>query len=121
MVDTVDFLASNMVGMHFKRFPNLIPEYTSKWMASGNIWLQRTCLLYQLKYKENTNTSLLYSWIHSLMDSKEFFIQKAIGWILREYSKTAPAEVIDFIHNTNLKPLSKREGLKWMKNKGIIE
>jgi 3-methyladenine DNA glycosylase AlkD len=54
----------------------------------------------------------MFSYILKLKDSKEFFIQKAIGWILRQYSKTHPDEVLRFVHSTELKPLSKREALK---------
>ncbi len=110
--DTIDFIAANLVGYYFKNFPEQIPIITSKWMASGNIWLQRTCILFQLKYKKETAPALLFSFIEPLTSSKEFFIQKAIGWALREYAKTNAQAVIDFVNSTPLKPLSKREALR---------
>ena len=110
--DSVDFLSANMFGYMFQRFPVLIPEYTENWMASENMWLQRTSILFQLKYKEATDLELLSNFIHQLSSSKEFFIQKAIGWELREYSKTNPQWVIDFVENNKLASLSKREALK---------
>jgi len=110
--DTVDFIAANLVGAHFKRFPELIPVYTKKWMDSGNIWLQRSALLFQLKYKKNTDTELLFVLIEKLKDSKEFFIRKAIGWVLREYSKTDPVTVCGFVDSHQLQPLSRKEALK---------
>ena len=81
-------------------------------MKSDNIWLQRTFLIFQLKYKEEININLLTDYILQLKDTKEFFINKAIGWILREYTRTNPEWVIDFVNKHELSNLSKREALK---------
>jgi 3-methyladenine DNA glycosylase AlkD len=110
--DTVDYLAAKPVGYILKGHPDLIDKYIKKWMDSGNMWLQRTCLLFQLKYKKDTDYNLLFSLSKELSGSKEFFIQKAIGWALREYSKTNPESVQNFIDNNHLAPLSVREGLR---------
>ena len=118
--DTVDYIAAILMGNYFKTYPQNIITKTNKWMNSGNIWLQRCCLLFQLKYKANTDTQLLEKFISELSVSKEFFIQKAIGWILREYSKTNPSYVVNFVDKTKLANLSKREALLWMKNKGML-
>jgi len=118
--DSVDGIASWLVGEHFKKYPEIRNEYIDKWMKSGNMWLQRTCLLFQLNYKQDTDVMLMGHLIVSLADSQEFFIRKAIGWILREYSKTDPQAVINFVENNELSPLSKREAYKWMKNQGKI-
>jgi 3-methyladenine DNA glycosylase AlkD len=116
--DTIDFIASNLVGVHFQRFPDAIKPYTTQWMNSGNRWLQRVCLLFQLKYKQKTDLELLDQFIKELHGSKEFFINKAIGWILREYSKTDRHWVLDYVerYKADLAPLSQREALKWLKN-----
>ncbi|MCX6583887.1 MAG: DNA alkylation repair protein [Candidatus Aminicenantes bacterium] len=119
--DTVDFIAANLVGTHFKRFPHLVGPYTAKWLASGNMWLQRTALLFQLKYKAGTDVELMFQIIRQLADSKEFFIRKAIGWALREYSKTNPAAVIKFVESHPLSNLSKREALKVIARKSNRE
>jgi len=110
--DTVDGLAGWIVGDLFKKYPELIVPVTSGWMDSENVWLQRTCILFQLKYKKDTDLELLYGFIDRLSGSKVFWIQKAIGWILREYSKTDPGEVIRYVGSHQLAPLSKREALK---------
>ncbi len=110
--DTVDGIATKIVGEMFRKRPELILPVTEKWMVSGNIWLQRSALLFQLKYKSETDTDLLFRYIQELEGSKEFFINKAIGWALREYSKTDPARVLGFVNGHNLAPLSKREALK---------
>ncbi len=115
--DTVDYIASNLVGVHLKMYPDLIKPYTEKWMDSGNMWLKRTAILFQLKYKKETDLVLLSGYIHRLQGSKEFFINKAIGWILREYSKTDRDWVIHFVKNNELANLSKREALKWLDRK----
>lgn len=112
--DTVDMLAQKEVGEIAKRFPVVIDEYIESWNTSENIWLQRSSLLFQLKYKEQTDEDLLYRYIRNLADSREFFIQKAIGWVLREYSKTNPESVRIFINNHRLAPLSVREGSKYL-------
>lgn len=112
--DTVDWLAK-LVGIHFKLFPNLIVPVTGRWMASGNFWLQRVCLIFQLSYREKTDFDLMKKYILQVAGSREFFLQKGSGWALRQYSKTNPQGVIDFIEtNPHLPPLTKREGLKWL-------
>ncbi len=112
--DTVDGLAVWHVGEHFRKYPDLIRDYTSRWMKSGNIWLQRTCLIFQLMYREETDFELLQSFIIPLSGSKEFFIQKAIGWSLRQYSRTNSKGVLDFVDRQPLADLSYREATRTM-------
>lgn len=112
--DSIDLIAPSLVGFHFQQYPEERSNYINKWIASENIWLQRTCILFQLKYKLNTDTRLLSGIILKLKDSKEFFIRKAIGWILREYSKTDPGFVIRFVQTHELSGLSHREAIKWL-------
>ena len=110
--DTVDYIAANVGGPYFLKFPEQRDESVKQWINSKNLWLQRTALLFQLKYKNRLDTGFLEYVISELNDSKEFFINKAIGWILRQHSKTDPQWVIDFVNRTELDPLSKREALK---------
>lgn len=112
--DTVDFIAANLVGKHLLNFPGLIEQMNKKWISSENMWLNRTALLFQLKYKNDMDAKLLKQNILKCRDSKEFFIRKAIGWVLREYSKTNPVWVSEFVDSITLSPLSKREALKWI-------
>jgi 3-methyladenine DNA glycosylase AlkD len=118
--DTVDFISAVLVGIHFQKYPEQIVPYTDKWMKSGNKWLQRSSLLFQLKYKKKTDLDLMTNYIERLQGSKEFFINKAIGWVLREYSKTDPKWAVDYVGRSKLAPLSRREALKWMERKKII-
>ncbi len=110
--DTVDRIAKNLTGRYFESFPENRERYLQKWVRSDNIWLRRTALLFQLGYKENTDAVLLFDLINQLKDIDEFFIQKAIGWSLREYSKVEPKVVEEFIQNHDFSSLSTREGMK---------
>lgn len=112
--DTVDLLASGAAAALLRNYPELQDECGNKWIASENMWLNRTAILFQLHYKDTTDEYRLYRYIRMHAGSKEFFIQKAIGWALREYSKFNPASVEAFIDKEELMPLSRREGLKWL-------
>ena len=111
--DSVDTLAGHSVGTHFKRFPKVREKYLKKWRKSDNFWLRRTVLLFQLGYKKDTDFDLLCKIIQDNLGSDEFFINKAIGWALRQYAHTNPAPVKKFVKATKeLHPLSRREALK---------
>jgi 3-methyladenine DNA glycosylase AlkD len=112
--DTVDAIAPKPVGTIAEKYPEVIAETINRWAIDDYLWLRRAAILFQLKYKGQTNAELLYRYIKQNADSKEFFIQKAIGWALREYSKTNPASVKEFIEGTKLAPLSVREGSKYL-------
>ncbi|HHW92072.1 MAG TPA: DNA alkylation repair protein [Firmicutes bacterium] len=112
--DTVDNLAQHPVGTIALKYPEVIPATIVGWAFGNHLWLQRAALLFQLKYKERTDERLLYAFIKRHSASKEFFIQKAIGWALREYSKTNPESVRKFIANNELPKLSVREGSKYI-------
>ncbi len=109
--DTVDWI-NKLVGLHFRRFPTLIKPVTERWMASENFWLQRVCLIFQLTYKDKTDTVLLFDYVQRVADSKEFFLQKGAGWALRQYGKTNPTAVQTFVNSNRLAPLTRREALK---------
>ena len=113
--DTVDLIATNLVGTHFRRFPEDREKLVAAWRDDQNMWLVRTTLLFQLKYKDETDAELLASLIRQHAGWKEFFIEKAIGWTLRQYGKYNPAWVLDFVDNNTLAPLSRREALKHLK------
>lgn len=111
--DSVDYIATKLLAPYFLKFPEQQQIYVDKWLASGNLWLQRSAVIFQLQYKDKTDTQLLSYAIQNLLGSKEFFINKAIGWALRNYSRTNPRWVVDFVNATpNLHALSKREALR---------
>jgi len=110
--DSVDHIASECLTDYFKIFPEQIFPVTSTWNTSNNMWLQRSSIMFQKAFKQKTDTALLSQYIINRKDSKEFFIRKAIGWALREYSKTNPAWVKQFVKENKLHSLSEREALK---------
>ena len=110
--DTVDFIAATLVGHFLTKHPKRIATTTKAWCASGNMWLNRTAILFQLKYKDKTDFALLQRLIEPHRGSKEFFHQKAIGWSLRQYAYTDPKAVVAYVKRTELKPLSRREAMK---------
>lgn len=114
--DSVDMLATHIASALFQNYPQQMAPYINRWRNSDDIWLRRTALLYQLKFKQQTDIGLLFEIILENQHDKEFFIQKAIGWALREYSKTDPTAVIKFIDDEEIDGLAKREGLKWLRD-----
>ena len=110
--DTVDSIAGGTVGVHFRRFPEVREKYLAKWRASDNFWLRRTTILFQLNYKKETDFDLLCDIICENLNSREFFINKAIGWSLRQYARVDPNAVKKFVNSTALHPLSRREAMK---------
>ncbi|SFB03079.1 MULTISPECIES: DNA alkylation repair protein [unclassified Bacillus (in: firmicutes)] len=112
--DTVDALAAKPVGKIAEKYPDVIESTIEPWAEHEDMWLRRTAILFQLKFKGKTDEERLYRIILKNNESKEFFIQKAIGWVLREYSKTNPQSVGTFIKNHQLAPLSVREGSKYI-------
>lgn len=112
--DSIDTISPNLVGQLYLSFPSEVLPVIMQWAVSENLWLNRAAILFQLKYKSKTDTALLSKIINLNKDTKEFFKNKAIGWILREYSKTNSSWVSEFIRNTQLHSLSVREGSKYI-------
>ncbi len=110
--DSVDTIAKYILGEYLLEFPLETENVIERFSNSENMWLNRNALLFQLGYKQKTNFDLLKSECEKHKNSNEFFIQKAIGWALREYGKTNPEAVRNFVANTNLKSLSTKEALK---------
>lgn len=112
--DTVDFLATHLLGFLGLNHIESMQGTMLIWSRSSNIWIARSSLLFQLKYKTQTDTDLLAACILNNATSEEFFIRKVIGWILREYSKTNAEWVSAFIKENTLSSLSVREGSKYL-------
>lgn len=110
--DSVDFLAKHMLGNYLLAFPDEIPKVVKRFSDSENMWLNRSAILFQLGYKSKTDEKLLFEECRKHASNKEFFIRKAIGWALREYAKTNPEAVVEFVFKNRLSPLSEREALK---------
>ena len=109
--DSIDSL-SPLIGFVYLKYPIYSEKFINKWMNSDIFWLIRISIIFQLKYKNNTNIELLSKSILNNKNSNEFFINKAIGWALREYSKTNPSWVLEFVKSNKLSNLSEREALR---------
>ncbi|MCG3089766.1 DNA alkylation repair protein [Sporosarcina cyprini] len=114
--DSVDAIAPAFVGHIVKKDRALGERMMLEWSDADNMWVNRSAILHQLKFKGDTDTDLLFRIIRKHTGSGEFFIQKAIGWVLREYAKTDPVTVRTFVDENELKPLSRREALKHIGN-----
>ena len=112
--DTIDFL-DRLVGSIIARFPET-KEIILAWSCDEDIWLRRLAINHQLLRKEETDTELLENILVNNLGQTEFFINKAIGWALRDYSKTNPDWVRDFIerYRAEMVALSIREGSKYL-------
>lgn len=110
--DSVDHINGLIAGPYFQQYPDLLKPVTKKWNQSENIWLQRSSIIFQKAYRQKTDTVILSAYIKHCSGSREFFIQKGIGWALREYAKTDPTWVQHFVATNDLPALSKREALK---------
>ncbi|MET7621383.1 DNA alkylation repair protein [Streptomyces sp. NPDC005408] len=111
--DTVDALASHVVGPLVTADPRL-KSVMDSWIEDDDLWVARTALLHQLRHKDATDTGRLFAYCLRRADHPDFFIRKAIGWCLREYAKSDPDAVREFVerHRDRLAPLSVREALK---------
>ena len=112
--DTIDFL-DRLAGGIIAGFPETRPVIL-QWSRDEDIWLRRLAIDHQLLRKDQTDQHLLEQILVNNLDQTEFFINKAVGWALRDYSKTNPEWVKNFIrqHHGKMAPLSIREASKYL-------
>jgi 3-methyladenine DNA glycosylase AlkD len=117
--DTVDFLSTSLLGALVRRHRALLDTAVDKWIDDDDMWVRRSALLCQLKWKSDTDERRLFRYVRQRCHENEFFIRKASGWALREYSKTAPDAVRAFVrdNDTQLSTLTKIEALKYIDRK----
>jgi 3-methyladenine DNA glycosylase AlkD len=112
--DYVDVIASRRIGFLLRRYPRALKPQLRRWSRDGDMWRRRTAILAQLGFKRETDLELLYDCIEPNLEDSQFFIRKAIGWALRQYAWSNPAEVRRYVraHRDRLSGLSVREALK---------
>jgi 3-methyladenine DNA glycosylase AlkD len=112
--DYVDDVAAHRIGPILKDHPTSLRRTMLAWSKSANMWKRRSSIICQLMLKEETDPTLLYACIEPSLGSREFFLQKAIGWALRQYAWTEPAAIKRYVrlNQHRLSPLSRREALK---------
>lgn len=121
--DFTDPIASWLVGRALLENEEQMRPLIETYVDDEDFWIRRTALLAHLGHKEKTNHKALFRYCLELAPEKEFFIRKAIGWALREYSKAEPERVRDFLkkNSKTLSPLSYKEGAKHLAKLGLIE
>lgn len=112
--DTVDILDRVVGSLVYEK--QELEKITLQWSLSDNIWLRRVAIDHQLLRKEKTNTQLMEKILLHNLNQTEFFTNKAIGWTLRDYSKTNPTWVTCFIEKNKerMAELSIKEASKYL-------
>jgi 3-methyladenine DNA glycosylase AlkD len=112
--DLVDGIATHLVRDLLVTYPADMRAVLLRWSTGEDLWLRRTSIICQVSLRGATDTTLLTACIAANLSDKDFFIRKAIGWALREYSKARPDWVRQYVteHASDLSGLSKREALK---------
>ena len=112
--DLVDTIATHHLSAILASDPKPMRRTMLEWSRDANMWKRRSAILCQLPFKAKTDLALLYACIEPSLASREFFLRKAIGWALRSYAWTDPAEVARWVeaNRDRLSPLSVREALK---------
>lgn len=112
--DITDEVAAHLIGTALAGNHDLLKTMLKQWIVDECFWIRRTALLAQLNYKKKTDFMLLVNLILTVNHEKEFFIRKAIGWALRELSKTDANLVRSWVedHKKQLSYLSYSQALK---------
>ncbi|MGD0282395.1 MAG: DNA alkylation repair protein [Dissulfurispiraceae bacterium] len=113
--DHVDGITNHLVDAVLRKDRRTY-EYLKRWSKSDNFWMRRAALISQLLlFREGKgDRKLFFSFAERMIEEKEFFIRKAIGWALREMSKAEPGAVFDFLMKVKDRGsgLTLREGSK---------
>ena len=112
--DTIDFLCKVIGDVELR--DSRVKELMLEWSKNDNIWIKRTAIEHQLNLKDKTDYELLEKIIINCFGTDEFFINKAIGWALREYSKINSTWVKEFInrYKNQMSDLSIKEASKYI-------
>jgi 3-methyladenine DNA glycosylase AlkD len=121
--DYVDVIASHQIGGLLLRHPKEMAKTLRAWSRGDDMWLRRTSIIAQLRFRRDLDLQLLYDCIEPSMDSREFFLRKAIGWSLRQHARIDAREVLRYVttHRARLSGLSKREALKAALRSGTLK
>jgi 3-methyladenine DNA glycosylase AlkD len=116
--DYVDWTAIRLVGSVLREHPREITPVVRRWSRDANLWRRRAAIICQVGAKGDTDFALLDACIRANLGDRELFVRKAIGWALREHSKTDGELVRRYVaeHEDDLSPLSRREALKWLEH-----
>ena len=114
--DYVDTIAIHLIGDLLWKYPSDMKAELHRWIRDEHLWIRRSAVLAQNRYKDETDEGMLFDFCRLCMEEKTFWMRKAIGWALRDYSKTKPASVRQFVEE-NRERMSKvtlREAVKYI-------
>ncbi len=112
--DLVDPIATHQLGDVLRTDPSRLSKLMRRWSRDDDMWKRRAAILCQIRFKRDTDLTLLYDCIEPNLADTQFFIRKAIGWALRQYAWSDPREVKRYVtaNRERLSGLSVREALK---------
>lgn len=112
--DVVDAVAAHLLGELLRKEPRAMRREMLAWARCDDLWKRRSAILCQLGFREGTDAALLHACIEPSLDSREFFLRKAIGWALRQHARTDPDGVRRYVAENagRLSGLSRREATK---------
>jgi 3-methyladenine DNA glycosylase AlkD len=118
--DFVDRVAIHCVGVALRSSRRVVGGTMKGWIEDECMWMRRSAILCQVGHRQDTDEEMLFDFCLRRCGEKEFFIRKAIGWALREYSYTSPDGVARFLveNRVSLSGLSFREGAKALVRSG---
>jgi len=114
--DVVDSVAAHLVGDLLRNYPDKMKPEMERWINDPNLWIRRAAILSQLTFKTNTDQEMLFRFCLEHLEEKTFWMRKAIGWSLREYSKHNPDSVRLFVeeHRSKMSGVTLREAEKYI-------
>jgi 3-methyladenine DNA glycosylase AlkD len=120
--DFVDEVAIRLVGAVWRTERIALSPLMDQWIDHHDMWCRRSAIIGQIGHKDDTDEGRLLDYCSRRMHEREFFIRKAIGWALREHSKTAPELVREYLlaNREDLSGLSYREGAKRLVREGLM-
>ncbi len=95
----VDNLAASVAGDLVERFPGKLAPVLDRWAKDNDFWLRRSALLALLLplRRGGGDFARFGRYADGMLAEKEFFIRKAIGWVLRETAKKTPERVVEWL------------------------
>ncbi len=120
--DLVDYVVARLVSPLYLAERQALRPVVNRWIDDDALWIRRAALLSHLTHKQHTDQRQLFAHCLARADETEFFIRKAIGWALRQYSYANPQDVRKFLqaHRSRLSGLSYREGAKTLVRQGLM-
>ena len=121
--DTIESITAELVSDFAKMYPTTAIEFLKSWSQSKSPALKSVAIMYQRKFKKDTDTETLQKFISENMNTGDAIVNKAIGSALRDYSKTDYEWVTNFVvqNSSHLDKAAKQEAIKWINNKGLIK